>query len=558
MKFVRINGENPANYRFLVKVDGFPTVFIFDEGSTIEYNGLMEYNPLLEFINKYYDFTCKELSSPEDLLKINGNRFIFGVFRGNTVGEGSVRNTGNIGNTGNTGNMASKGINQIELQIETFKKLNKDNRGLIDSCHYTLNTDINMLQFLSNQFPDSNNSYILINNGIHLSVYNHMNNLPIKDKNKDSKDNKDEEIWLDFYTNYLRPSYLEFIKKNYFKDYDYFDGNLMNVYKYRGKTTLVLSYQYSKSSKIKQHFENLAKEFSIYNNLKFGYNLLLYEIPKVEDDFTSKNGQYFEFTRKTGIYLIKSNFRGEVFNRGGKLESYTFKRIIDFIKKSKYYKEEFGDSTLTTFGGFKKHGSDLNSDIKYVTAKIKSSIDDDKALEKEKKELEDRLAKSRNNHKKSDSTDNTDYKYESVRNFTVDNIQFQKVQDNTSDLKYNPETAQLNDNLINKIDTYLNENDMNTPKNSDNNAAKHDVNHDDGFLKANGKKQDDNVNAKDKDNDNVKDNDKDNNKSKIKGNKFRRFNKIKAIAFYIIIYSVIFWFGYHYWNKDNHHDNKIN
>jgi thiol-disulfide isomerase/thioredoxin len=337
IKFIKIDGSNPSNYRNLTSVFGFPTMMIYDDGKLFEYKGEREVESITFFIENVYYFMCKKIEDEVRLIDfINANKksnFILGIFS----------------------------IDDRET-IENFKRLNFENKNIIESCYYYIKKEENFLSESKLFFLGSNqNNFIISYNQINFSFFTDLNHL-IKYKNNP------------FILNQVHKNYADFILNSLFSKYEIFSDSRMHNIMSRNKKLLIFSYQ-TEGEKILM--EDLIDQFSSISKEanKHEYTLVLFKIE--EEKMEEGKWRWYTFSQKSGIFLTSSRMMPLDSIENPKMFDIHSILLLVTVENQKESKNKI------------QVNETLNSGVKYVSAKIVDNL----------KNLKDELDTNENNLK---------------------------------------------------------------------------------------------------------------------------------------------------------------
>ena len=276
--FMKVDCTDPRNFMGLVKLQSFPSLFVYDEGKFFQYEGFFEIELIHQYIENVYYFKCHKLESAEHLRNhVNENKdsnYVIGIFK-------------------------SKENSQNELK--TFLKLNEDIRQHIQNrCYYFVdenyNHDVTQLGINKSFVLTLSNSenFITVYNTKTFNVFDKINNL-----HSIFIDKKLNDQFIPY--NQIFKNYEKFLIDNFYPPWEYLEEDIVSSVLARKKKFII----FSALSKDKAKMKNLMEQFIILKPdiSEFDFTVLFVEL--TED---KKNSKLSEIVQNTEIAIYNKNF----------------------------------------------------------------------------------------------------------------------------------------------------------------------------------------------------------------------------------------------------------
>lgn len=343
--FVRVDGTDPANYISLVKINSFPSLFIYDNSRFIEYRGALEVDSVKNFIDEVYFFECKRIESQESL-----SNFINDFTKGGKYSESFVLGVFNV--------------DSEDKAVHYFKKLNEENRSIIGNCYYYILDPKDKVEnpILNLKVPSINSNYILTYNQDTFHIFEDFSNLIKFSKN------------FELLYKQVSLKYKAFLLDNYFPLYQSFNEKNQHSILSRRNNLLIFSYR---SEEEKMLMKDLISQYRLIKNNSedFDFTLLLFDLNMERN----KLWKYYSFGQKTGIFITDTSFR--------KIEGvdnpifFDIENIVMFISEHNESKKSLNSIKI----GGKNNIISSEQKVNYVSAKIVEKLEsDDKKVEGDK------------------------------------------------------------------------------------------------------------------------------------------------------------------------------
>lgn len=360
-----------------MKIDHFPTLFIYDNGNLIELGGSLGYDSVKKYIEEKYFFKCEKIENINLLksliLALSNQRFFIGIL--------DKKN--------------------FESSYNIFFKTMYENLLIVENCYYFIksgeNEDKENESFLN--FYSKFNNFILMSNSEKINVFEDLDYIieypkkiiPSIDKNSPK--------------NPIYPKdYLKALKK-FSKDakHYFYNNSFASVIEFK-KEVINIIFQYSKlrviftyDSKSKESVMSTLKKFVAYRKNVDNYNIMHFDLENVKN-LEEEEKLYLYFTQVAGVHFTNQNFEN-IFHYN--LENLDITNMIEFADvnyaKFKLMNEAINNNSLnqgldrnpnkeghinnnineTQNKGKTYNENSINSlEKKFVTAKIVEKLDE--------------------------------------------------------------------------------------------------------------------------------------------------------------------------------------
>lgn len=332
-------------YHSIVKVNHFPSLFIYDHGKLIELGGELTYNTIKKYIDEKYFFSCNKIPNEKSLkdkiLALSSKRFFIGIFTRSA---------------------------KIYKIFEIFEDLMHDNILIIDNCFYYIREEVqsNILPRTTTKDPDFLNFYsnyknfILINNGEKMNIFEDIDYLSDYFENITKSDISKE---LKHSINYFK-----LLAKNYFLDNSFpsileFKIENLNQFFSNPKFRVIFCYDENNKGLIM----NLLKKFAaIHKNIE-DYNILYFDIEN-KKGFNQEELNYLSFSEKPGVYFTNNSFEN-IYSLHN--EDLVYEKISKFTNENiKNIQASLANSLLNKSKNIIENSSDVyngnHEDTKYI------------------------------------------------------------------------------------------------------------------------------------------------------------------------------------------------